>query len=90
MTLSGERDTTGPSEAPVKGWEAYVPQVREYLGYCNWSRAWLGGRGASIDPKYHPTADGAVKMIFHRGDPAEAKKIRRAFRELADDPDGDA
>ena len=61
----------------------YTGPVREYLAYCKWAAAWLSERGSSLDPKYHPTADGAVKMIPHGGVPAEAKRIREAFRDLA-------
>jgi len=61
----------------------YAQKVREYLAYCRWSAAQLEARGSALDPKYHPTADGAVKMIPHGGVPAEAKRIREAFRDLA-------
>jgi hypothetical protein len=74
---------TGPSEAPEEGWQEYVPKVREYLACCERSRAWIEARGSTLDPKYHPAADGAVKVIFHRAATAEADKIRQAFRELA-------
>lgn len=62
---------------------AYETRVREYLAYCRTAAADLKAAGSALDPKYHPTADGAVKMIPHRGDPAEAKKIRQAFADLA-------
>jgi hypothetical protein len=62
----------------------YDDQVRAYLADCRKAAAELGARGSALDPKYHPTADGAVKMIPHRGDPAEAKVIRQAFRDLAE------
>lgn len=58
---------------------AYDDQVRDYLAYCRKAAAELRARGSVLSPAYHPTADGAVKMIAHRGDPAEAKKIREAF-----------
>ena len=35
-----------------------------------------------LDPAYHPTADGAVKLIPHRGDPAAADDIRATFTAL--------
>ena len=57
----------------------YGQQVRDYLAYCR--QAWKELRG-NLDPRYHPTADGAVKLIPHNGDPAEARKIREAFRGL--------
>ena len=34
---------------------------------------------AQLDPAYHPTAAGAVKMIPHGADPEEAEQIRQAF-----------
>lgn len=60
-------------------WRDYEPAVREYLRYCRKAAAELKLQGSSLDPKYHPTADGAVKMIPHNGVPADAKKIREAF-----------
>ena len=74
---------TGPSEAPDEGWRDYLPKVREYLAYCADAGAWMATQGSSLDPRYHPTADGAAKMIFHLV-PADADKIRRAFREAGD------
>ena len=68
---------------PAGGWQEYLPKVREYLAYCEQTAAWIEARGSTLDPKYHPTADGAVKMIAHDGNPAKAQLIRRAFRELA-------
>jgi hypothetical protein len=35
-----------------------------------------------LNPDYHPTADGAVKMIPHHGDTRRAAAIRAAFQEL--------
>ena len=63
----------------------YAPVVREYLAYCRKSAAELKTRGSSLDPKHHPTPDGAVKLIPHRGDPAEARQIRQAFRDLTEE-----
>jgi len=60
----------------------YDGPVREYLSYCRRAAAELDAQGSSLDLKYHPTADGAVKMIPHGGDAARAKEIRQAFREL--------
>jgi hypothetical protein len=60
----------------------YTGPVRAYLSYCRKAAAELEARGSFLDPKYHPTADGAVKMIPHRGESSEARKIREAFREL--------
>ena len=63
------------------GVAAYEREVSAYLDYCRayWkqSRGWLS-------PEYYPTADGAVKLIWHNGDPREAAKIREAFRALTD------
>jgi hypothetical protein len=70
------------TESPVLGWQDYVPQVREYLAFCDRSRADLAAMGRTLDQAYHPTANGAVKLIAHRGDAAEADKIRQAFAEL--------
>jgi hypothetical protein len=58
-------------------------QVREYVAYCADARAQLEARGGRLDPKCHPTADGAVKMIPHGGDRARAEAIRQAFTDLA-------
>jgi hypothetical protein len=60
----------------------YTGPVREYLAYCKWASAGLKARGSALDPRYHPTADGAVKMIPHGGDATRAEEIRQAFREL--------
>lgn len=79
--MSGRR-RRDMADSPAEGWQDYVPQVREYLAYCERSRAWLAARGWSLDPRCHPTADGAVKMTAHGGNVAEAEKVRQAFREL--------
>jgi hypothetical protein len=60
----------------------YAGQVREYLTYCEAAREQLEARGGRVDPRYHPSADGAVKMIPHGSDKARADAIRRAFSEL--------
>jgi hypothetical protein len=62
----------------------YTGQVRAYLAYCRRSAAELKARGSFLSPEFHPTAAGAVKMIPHRSDPAEARAIRQAFREVAE------
>jgi hypothetical protein len=54
----------GPPEPPFAG------DVRAYLADC--------AGAAGLDRRYHPTADGAVKMIAHHGR-AEAEMIRAAF-----------
>jgi hypothetical protein len=60
----------------------YTGQVREYLTYCEAARRQLAARGGRIDPRYHPTSTGAVKMIPHGSDRARAAAIRQAFGEL--------
>jgi hypothetical protein len=58
----------------------YGQAVRAYLADCELAAAEMEAAGSSLDPKSHPTADGAVKMIPHGGNSAEAAKIRQAFR----------
>jgi hypothetical protein len=60
-------------------WGDYRQAVRDYLAYCQLAAAELDAAGSALDPKHHPTAAGAVKMIPHGSDPAEAAKIRQAF-----------
>jgi hypothetical protein len=60
----------------------YARQVREYLAYCEAARGQLEACGVRVDPRYHPSADGAVKMIPHGSDRARAAAIRRTFGEL--------
>jgi hypothetical protein len=60
----------------------YAGQVREYLAYCEAAREQLEARGGRVDPRYHPSADGAVKMIPHGSDRARADAIRQVFSEL--------
>jgi hypothetical protein len=60
----------------------YTGQVREYLAYCEDARRHLEACGGRLDPRYHPTAEGAVKMIPHGADRAAADAIRQAFAEL--------
>ena len=62
----------------------YAGQVLEYLAYCKWAGAWLASQGSPLAPKWHPSADGAVKMIPHGGDATRAREIRAAFRELTE------
>ena len=67
------------SEAGLEAGAAdYAGQVREYLAYCEAARDQLEPRGGRVDPRYHPSADGAVKMIPHGSDRARADAIRRA------------
>lgn len=50
-------------------------QVRAYLRDCR--------ANPQLDPRYHPTPDGAVKLIWHRGQ-GDADAIREAYaRETA-------
>ena len=71
------------SEAGLEAGAAdYAGQVREYLAYCEAAREQLEARGGRVDPRYHPSADGAVKMIPHGSDKARATAIRQAFGEL--------
>jgi hypothetical protein len=68
----------------------YTAAVAGYLVYCERAAAELKAAGSALDPKYNPTAGGCVKMVPHRGDPAEAKAIRQAYRDLTEDPGGEA
>lgn len=63
-------ETPGHAEPPPFG-----AQVRAYLADC----AALPG----LDRRYHPTADGAVKVIWHHG-PDEADQIRDSFRTITE------
>ena len=55
----------------------YTTAVREYLAYCRWAGAWLEARRSSLDARYHPSADGAAKLIH-----GDAKAIRQAYRDV--------
>ena len=71
------------SEARLEtGAADYAGQVREYLTYCEDARGQVEASGGRVDPRYHPSADGAVKMIPHGSDRARADVIRRVFGEL--------
>ena len=52
--------------------EPYEAEVRGYVADC------LRLRG-QLAPAYHPTADGAVKLIPHGSDAEEAERIRQTF-----------
>lgn len=58
----------------------YDEHVRDYLASCRRAAAELRERGSALDPRYHPTEGGCCKFIPHKGDAAEARKIREAFR----------
>jgi hypothetical protein len=64
----------------------YTAQVAGYLAYCRRAAAELKAAGSSLDPRYNPTEAGCLKQVPHRGDPAEAKAIRQAFRDLTEQP----
>jgi hypothetical protein len=51
----------------------FTTAVLEYLDDCD-------ALAGLLSRKYHPTENGAVKAIFHRG-PDEADEIRATFRE---------
>jgi hypothetical protein len=50
----------------------YDAEVRAYLADC---------AGLNPDQRWHPTADGAVKLTWHRG-PDAAGQIRETFRAI--------
>jgi hypothetical protein len=50
----------------------WTAAVRDYLATCETNAGLLS-------KKYHPTEDGAVKLIFHHGSD-EADEIRKTFR----------
>ena len=52
--------------------EPFEAEVRGYVADCLRLRA-------QLDPAYHPTANGAVKLIPHSGDAEEAERIRQTF-----------
>lgn len=47
-------------------------EVRRYLDDCD--------AASGLSPKFHPTAEGALKVIWHRGKDEESQ-IRAAFRQ---------
>ena len=61
----------------------YDGPVREYLRYCKRAAAELKLKGSHLDPKYHPTEAGCLRLVFHRT-PAEAQEIRQAYRAITD------
>ena len=70
-------------QSAARGRRSYEQAVRDYLADCELAAAELAAAGSFLDPTCHPTASGAVKMIPHHGDPAEADKIRDAFRKAS-------
>jgi hypothetical protein len=55
----------------------FAAEVRAYLADC--------AAHPGLDPRYHPTADGAVKVTWHRGQD-EADQIRHTFAALTTSP----
>ena len=68
----------------------YAGQVRDYLAYCGQAAREMEARHSHLDPKYHPSADGAAKVISHGGDGARADAIRQAFADLTGEVTGPA
>jgi hypothetical protein len=62
--------TAATAEPEITG-PPFAAEVREYLAYC---------AASQLDRRYHPTPDGAVKMIGHHGK-GEADMIRAAYAE---------
>jgi hypothetical protein len=74
---SGPRGTAGTEPAPAE--PEFVMEVRGYLAEC---------ADTNLDRRYHPTADGAIKMIIHHGR-AEADMIRAAFAYATECPEAE-
>jgi hypothetical protein len=58
----------------------FTAEVAGYLADCD-------QHAALLSPSCHPTEDGAVKLIYHRG-PEQAEEIRAAFRAAVADRTG--
>lgn len=71
--------TSGPG--PASGKLPFTAEIAAYLADC-------AASPVRLDPAYHPTEDGAVKLVFHRRrhDPAADQRaedqIRATFRAL--------
>lgn len=63
---------TQPQAAPDAG--GLTAHVAQYLAECR-------AHQQLLDRRYHPTEEGALKVIFHRGRDQETA-IRLAFRQL--------
>jgi hypothetical protein len=50
----------------------FSAEVRQYLADCD--------ANPELSRKYHPTAEGALKVVFHRGK-AEESQVRAAFNQ---------
>lgn len=55
-----------PPDQPMD-WAWVVEQVLTYIRDC---------KAAGISDKYHPTAGGALKVVFHRGGQQRAQIVR--------------
>lgn len=86
----GQHQSAGraPGPRPVRIAEDALPfaaEVAAYLADC-------ASSPVSLDPAYHPTEAGALKLIFHRrhldkaADQLAANQIRDAFRALTAPP----
>lgn len=58
----------------MNGSLSFRGQVQQYLADC--------AAAPGLDRRYHPTEDGAVKLIWHRGEKQE-NQIRTTFRALS-------
>lgn len=58
----GTQAAAGPMD-----WAWVVEQVLTYISDC---------RAAGLADRYHPTAAGAVKVIYHRGEQQRAQIVR--------------
>ena len=63
---------TGTRPAAVVDVDAITTQVRSYLADC---------RKFRLDPQYHPTLDGVLKLVFWRGD-AQKQAVLAIYRQL--------
>lgn len=63
---------SGTRPATVVDVDAVTTQVRSYLRDC---------RRFRLDPQYHPTIDGVLKLVFWRG-AAQKEAVLAVFRQL--------
>lgn len=77
MTGHGTCPHRGP-DAPPGTALPFSAEVAQYLADC--------AAHPGLECRYHPTEDGAVKLIWHRG-PDQAGQIRAAFRAAAEPPE---
>lgn len=64
----------GTRAEPVTDPDALAAHVRRYLADCG---------KFHLDPKYHPTEDGVLKIVFHHGY-AQKQAVLTAFRQLTE------